>query len=108
MLTANVLDSALSKKNKELERLQKSLEDQKKSYDAKIKNLMGSINALKAEAQKYEDESKDNVRVGIIKKLNNDIKDQEQVIVLIRKLHGNDKEVDEYLLNEFQKGIQII
>jgi len=108
MLTANVLDSALSKKNKELERLQKSLEDQKKSYDAKIKNLMGSINALKAEAQKYEDESKDNVRVGIIKKLNNDIKDQEKVIVLIRKLHGNDKEVDEYLLNEFQKGIQII
>ena len=89
MLTANVLDSALSKKNKELERLQKSLEDQKKSYDAKIKNLMGSINALKAEAQKYEDESKDNVRVGIIKKLNNDIKDQEKVIVLIRKLHGN-------------------
>ncbi len=104
MLTSQVLDEALTKKNKELDKCQRALEDQKKTYEAKIKNLMGSINSLKAESNQIQNDNKDNIRVSIIKKLKQDIKDQEQVIHLIRKLHGNDPQVDEYLLKEFQKG----
>jgi len=105
MLNSQVLEVALTKKNKEVDNLQKSMESQKKEYDQKIKHLMSSIEKLKSESQRMENDSKDNIRVNIIKKLNSEIKDQEQVIMLIRKLHGKDKEVDEYLMAEFSKGI---
>jgi chromosome segregation ATPase len=103
MLESKILDEALQKKNKEIERLLNQQEDTKKSYEAKIKNLMNSINNLKSQNQNLENTTKDNIRVSIINKLKEERKDQEYVIELLRKLISDEDRVDKYLIKEFDK-----
>ena len=85
MLDEEILDQALAKKNKEIDLLNERNEKMKKEYESKIKNLMNSINTLNNKVLKMENESRDNVRVEIIQKLREERKDQQQVILLLRK-----------------------
>jgi DNA repair exonuclease SbcCD ATPase subunit len=103
MIDNEILDQALSKKNKEIEALRRQLDDTKKSYDMKVKNLMNSINGLKTENQTLSNSTKDNVRVNLIKQLKTENTDKEKVITLLRKMIDDDERVDTYLLKEFAK-----
>ncbi len=103
MLDNDVLSEALKKKNNEIDKITRQMEDQKKSYEAKIKNLSNSIGKLSNQKQNLEDTNKDNIRVNIINKLKQERKDQEEVINLLRKLIGDEERVDKYLLKEFNK-----
>ena len=103
MLETKILDEALQKKNKEIERITNQLEETKKNSDAKIKNLMNAINNLKTQNQNLENTTKDNIRVSIINKLKEERKDQEYVIELLRKLIADEDRVDKYLLKEFDR-----
>jgi chromosome segregation ATPase len=103
MLETKILDEALQKKNKEIERITNQLEETKKTSDAKIKNLMNAINNLQTQNQNLENTTKDNIRVSIINKLKEERKDQEYVIELLRKLIADEDRVDKYLLKEFGK-----
>ena len=85
MLNEEILDQALAKKNKEVDVLNERNERMKNEYEAKIKNLMNSIKTLQEKNSQMEKESHDNIRVEIIKKLKQERKDQEQVILLLRK-----------------------
>lgn len=112
MLNEDILDQALVKKNKEIDLLNERNEKMKKEYESKIKNLMNSINTLNNKVLKMENESHDNVRVEIIQKLREERKDQQQVILLLRKYIkdlSSDKEkedlkVNKYLINNFKKN----
>ena len=112
MLDEEILDQALAKKNKEIDLLNERNEKMKKEYESKIKNLMNSINTLNNKVLKMENESHDNVRVEIIQKLREERKDQQQVILLLRKYIkdlSSDKEkedlkVNKYLINNFKKN----
>lgn len=112
MLDEEILDQALAKKNKEIDLLNERNEKMKKEYESKIKNLMNSINTLNNKVLKMENESRDNVRVEIIQKLREERKDQQQVILLLRKYIkdlSSDKEkedlkVNKYLINNFKKN----
>jgi chromosome segregation ATPase len=103
MIEHGILDEALNKKNKEIERLQQTIEETKRNYETKIKNLMGSINELKNKKNELEISTKDNVRVNLINKAKEERKDQEIVIGLLRKLINDEEKVDKYLLKEFDK-----
>lgn len=103
MLDSKILDEALQKKNKEIEKLTTQIEETKKNYEAKIKNCMNAINSLKTQNQNLENTAKDNVRVSIINKLKEERKDQENVIELLRKLIADEDKVDRFLLKEFDK-----
>lgn len=103
MLEKQVLDEALTKKNKEYETLKNQNYEIKKNYDSKIKNLMNSITLLKSEKDNAENSSKDNIRVNIINKLKDERKDQEQIIELLRKLILDEDKVDKFLMKEFTK-----
>ena len=104
MLEDEILDQTLQKKNREIATLKQKNEDLKQEYDAKIKNLMGSITSLKTKNENLEKESHENVRVDIIKRLKEERKNQESVISLLRKYINNDGEVDKYLIKEFKKN----
>ena len=104
MLEDEILDQTLQKKNREIATLKQKNEDLKQEYDAKIKNLMGSITSLKTKNENLEKESHENVRVDIIKRLKEERKNQELVISLLRKYINNDGEVDKYLIKEFKKN----
>ena len=103
MIDNYVLDEALKKKDKEIEKINIKFEDQKKNYEQKIKNLMSSIGMLKADNSNLEMISKDNVRVNIINNMKKELKDKESVINLLRKMIGDEEKVDKYLLKEFGK-----
>ena len=103
MLEKQVLDEALTKKNKEYETLKNQNYEMKKNYETKIKNLMNSITLLKSEKDNVENSSKDNIRVNIINKLKDERKDQEQIIELLRKLILDEDKVDKFLMKEFSK-----
>jgi hypothetical protein len=103
MLDNEILDQALTKKNKEIERLTSSIEDIKKGYEVKIKNLMSSINTLKAKNDELNNNTKENVRVTQIKALKQEVADKEKVIFLLRKMIDDEERVDKYLLKEFGK-----
>jgi chromosome segregation ATPase len=103
MLNSEILDEALVKKNKEIDRLTNQIEDMKRNYDTKIKNLMGSIGTLKNKNSDLENTSKDNIRVSIINKLKEERKDQEQVIELLRRMINDEERVDKFLMKEFDK-----
>ena len=106
------LDKILAKKNKEIDLLNERNERMKEDYESKIKNLMNSINILEKKASKIEEETRDNVRVEIIRKLRQERKDQEQVIFLLRKYikelsedkEKEDLKVNKYLINYFKKN----
>ena len=112
MLNEEILDQALAKKNKEVDVLNERNERQKNEYEAKIKNLMNSIKTLQEKNSQMENESHDNVRVEIIRKLKQERKDQEQVILLLRKYikdlstdkEQEDLKVNKYLINYFKKN----
>ena len=104
MLEDEILDQTLQKKNREIATLKQKNEDLKQEYDAKIKDLMGSITSLKTKNENLEKESHENVRVDIIKRLKEERKNQESVISLLRKYINNDGEVDKYLIKEFKKN----
>lgn len=104
MLDNGVLEEALIKKNKEIDRLTRELNETKQSYESKVKNLMTSVNSLKSQTKQLEEQSKDNIRVNIINTLKLERKDQETVINLLRKYIGNDEQVDQFLMKEFSKG----
>ena len=104
MLEDEILDQTLQKKNRKIATLKQKNEDLKQEYDAKIKNLMGSITSLKTKNENLEKESHENVRVDIIKRLKEERKNQELVISLLRKYINNDGEVDKYLIKEFKKN----
>ena len=104
MLEDEILDQTLQKKNREIATLKQKNEDLKQEYDAKIKNLMGSITSLKTKNENLEKESHENVRVDIIKRLKEERKNQESVISLLRKYINNDGEVDKYLIKGFKKN----
>ena len=61
MLETKILDEALQKKNKEIDRITSQLEDTKKNSEAKIKNLMNAINNLKKQNQNCSIENSNNV-----------------------------------------------
>lgn len=103
MLDQQILDEALTKKNKEYENLKNQHFEMKKNYEAKIKNLMNSINLLKSEKTMIETNTKDNIRVNIINKLKEERADQELIISLLRKLIGDEDKIDKYLTKEFSK-----
>jgi hypothetical protein len=103
MLESGILDEALGKKNKEVEKIARQMEEMKKGYETKIKNLMKSIEGLKSQKSEIENTTKDNIRVSIINKLKEERKDQENVISLLRKLIGDEDKVDKFLLKEFDK-----
>ena len=69
MLSDQILDQALAKKNKEIDVLNERNEKMKSEYKAKTKNLMDGISNLQKKVLKMEEESHDNVRVEIIRKL---------------------------------------
>jgi myosin heavy subunit len=112
MLNDEILDQALAKKNKEVDVLNERNERMKNEYEAKVKNLMNSIKTLQEKNSQMEKESHDNVRVEIIRKLKQERKDQEQVIVLLRKYikdlstdkEQEDLKVNKYLINYFKKN----
>ena len=112
MIEEEVLDQALAKKNKEIDLLNERNERMKNDFEAKIKNLSNSITTLQKKCDKMEEESHDNVRVEIIRKLKQERKDQEQVIVLLRKYikdlstdkENEDSKVNKYLINYFKKN----
>ena len=112
MIEEEVLDQALAKKNKEIDLLNERNERMKNDYEAKIKNLSNSITTLQKKNAKLEEESHDNVRVEIIRKLRQERKDQEQVISLLRKYikdlstdkEHEDSKVNKYLINFFKKN----
>ena len=112
MLEEEILDEALAKKNKEIDLLNERNEKMKIDYESKIKNLMNSITNLQKKMSKIEEESHDNVRVEIIRKLRQERKDQEQVILLLRKYikdlstdkEKEDLKVNKYLINYFKKN----
>lgn len=107
MLEQQILDEALTKKNKEFDNLKNQYLDTKKNYETKIKNLMSSINTLKSEKTLIETNTKDNIRVNIINKLKEERSDQELIINLLRKLIGDEDKIDKYLTKEFsKKGVQ--
>jgi hypothetical protein len=103
MLDQQILDEALSKKNKEFENLKTQYNEMKKTFENKIKNLMNSISQIKAEKDMVENNNKDNIRVNIINKLKEERKDQESIISLLRKLISDEDKVDKYLAREFNK-----
>lgn len=103
MIDNNVLDQALKKKDKEIEKINQKFEEMKRNYETKIKNLMGSISQLKSDKAEVENSSKDNVRVNIINGLKKEVKERESVIVLLRKYINDEEKVDKYLLKEFGK-----
>ena len=112
MLNEEILDQALAKKNKEIDLLNERNERMKSDYESKIKNLMNSITTYQKKMAKMEEESHDNVRVEIIRKLRQERKDQEQVILLLRKYikdlstdkEKEDLKVNKYLINYFKKN----
>ena len=112
MLEEEILDQAIAKKNKEIDVLNERNERMKSDYEAKIKNLMNSISTLQKKMAQIEEESHDNVRVEIIRKLKQERKDQQQVILLLRKYIKNlstdkeneDEKVNKYLINNFKKN----
>ena len=112
MLEEEILDQAIAKKNKEIDLLNERNERMKSEYEAKIKNLMNSITTMQKKMSKMEEESHDNVRVEIIRKLKQERKDQQQVILLLRKYIKNlstdkdneDEKVNKYLINNFKKN----
>jgi len=103
MLDQQILDEALTKKNKEYENLKNQHLEMRKNYEAKTKNLMNSINLLKSEKTMIETTTKDNIRVNIINKLKEERADQELIIILMRKLIGDEDKIDKYLIKEFSK-----
>ena len=60
MLDQQILDEALSKKNKEFENLKTQYNEMKRTYETKIKNLMNSISTIKSEKDMIENNNKDN------------------------------------------------
>jgi len=114
MLNEEILDQALMKKNKEIDLLNERNERMKVEYEAKTKNLMNSITILQKKVSKMEQESHDNERVKIIQKLREERKNQEQVILLLRKYikdlqpeeekEKEDIKVNKYLINYFKKN----
>lgn len=104
MLGASVLDEALTRKNKEVDKVSREMEEMRKSYENKIKNLMTSITSLKSQNTDLESTTKDNIRVNIINKLKEERKDQERVIELLRKLIADEDKVDKFLMKEFVKN----
>ena len=112
MLEEEILDQAIAKKNKEIDVLNERNERMKSDYEAKIKNLMNSISTMQKKMAQIEEESHDNVRVEIIRKLKQERKDQQQVILLLRKYIKNlstdkeneDEKVNKYLINNFKKN----
>ena len=112
MLEEEILDQAIAKKNKEIDVLNERNERMKSDYEAKIKNLMNSISTMQKKMAQIEEESRDNVRVEIIRKLKQERKDQQQVILLLRKYIKNlstdkeneDEKVNKYLINNFKKN----
>ena len=112
MIEEEVLDQALAKKNKEIDLLNERNERMKNDYEAKIKNLSNSITTLQKKNAKLEEESHDNVRVEIIRKLRQERKDQEQVITLLRKYikdlstdkENEDLKINKYLITYFKKN----
>ena len=112
MLEEEILDQAIAKKNKEIDVLNERNERMKSDYEAKIKNLMNSISTMQKKMAQIEEESHDNVRVEIIRKLKLERKDQQQVILLLRKYIKNlstdkeneDEKVNKYLINNFKKN----
>lgn len=103
MLDQQILDEALTKKNKDYEILKNQHLEMRKNYEAKVKNLMNSINLLKSEKSMIENTTKDNIRVNIINKLKEERNDQELIISSLRKLLGDEDKVDKYLTKEFSK-----
>jgi len=103
MLDQQILDEALTKKNKEYENLKNQHLEMRKNYEAKTKNLMNSINLLKSEKTMIETTTKDNIRVNIINKLKEERADQELIICLLRKQIGDEDKIDKYLTKEFSK-----
>jgi chromosome segregation ATPase len=73
---------------------------------------MNSITTLKKKMSKIEEETHDNVRVEIIRKLRQERKDQQQVILLLRKYikdlsqdkEKEDEKVNKYLITYFKKN----
>lgn len=107
MLDQQILDEALTKKNKDYENLKTQHFEMKKNNETKIKNLMNSINLLKSEKTMIETTTKDNIRVNIINKLKEERAEQELIISLLRKLIGDEDKVDKFLTKEFaKKGAQ--
>jgi hypothetical protein len=107
MLDQQILDEALTKKNREYENLKNQHLEMRKNYEAKTKNLMNSINLLKSEKTMIETTTKDNIRVNIINKLKEERADQELIICLLRKQIGDEDKIDKYLTKEFyKKGAQ--
>ena len=112
MLEEEILDQAIAKKNKEIDLINERNEKMKKDYESKIKNLKNSIDILQRKNLKIEEESHENVRVEIIRKLRQERKDQEQVIHLLRKYikemstdkENEDTKVNKYLINYFKKN----
>lgn len=112
MLEEEILDQAIAKKNKEIDILNERNERMKNEYETKIKNLMNSITTLKKKMSKIEEETHDNVRVEIIRKLRQERKDQQQVILLLRKYikdlsqdkEKEDEKVNKYLITYFKKN----
>lgn len=112
MLEEEILDQAIAKKNKEIDILNERNERMKNEYETKIKNLMNSITTLKKKMSKIEEETHDNVRVEIIRKLRQERKDQQQVILLLRKYikdlsqdkEKEDEKVNKYLITYFNKN----
>ena len=72
--------------------------------DKIIKNLMNSINTLKAQNAELVNGSKDDIRVKTIKTLRDERASQENVIKLLRKYINNEQEVDKYLIKTFEKA----
>ena len=105
MLDKDVLDQALIKKDKEIELLNERNERMKIEFNAQKKNLMNSIEELKKKSKKLEDESKNEKRVQIINKLREERKEQEKIILLLRKyilnLAKDNQEEEELKLNKY-------
>ncbi len=97
----NIISDAINQKSEPIRFLTSQLDKQTKEYEEKIKNLMSSINKLKAKADKAEEEQKNQIRINIINNLKKERLNQEQIIqILRRKVSSHDQVVDKYLLEQ--------
>eukprot|EP01017_Pseudomicrothorax_dubius_P003656 TRINITY_DN10569_c0_g1_i1.p1 TRINITY_DN10569_c0_g1~~TRINITY_DN10569_c0_g1_i1.p1 ORF type:complete len:429 (-),score=164.07 TRINITY_DN10569_c0_g1_i1:34-1263(-) len=73
-------------------------------HEKSIRNLMTSINLLKKENAQLKKMSQEHKRSDLIKKLNDDIRDQEVIIDAIRELVGDEEKVNKKIVEAMSKG----
>ena len=89
---------------KENQELRHKLSSRPDSSQSKVQPLLNSIDALKKQLIKEKQLHKDNVRIKLIEKQKEDLRDQEKIIDALRKVINNDEIADKAILKMLNEG----